>query len=168
MKKILPGSIGLTKIEGLLGWWVGLGQHLTGDSSPYTHAFIVLDDNTVMAAQPGGAKTEALSRYKDKAVYLDIPLTEGQRRVVVNEARMLRGVPYSFIDYMALALARFGVKPQWLRRYISNKGHMICSQLVDEVYRRAGVKIFKDGRLPQDVTPGDLANWAIEHEWLNI
>ena len=33
---------------------------------------------------------------------------------------------------------------------------MICSQLVDEAYARAGVQLFDDGRLPGDVTPADL------------
>jgi hypothetical protein len=28
---------------------------------------------------------------------------------------------------------------------------------VDDIYRVCGVKLFDDGRLPYDVTPGDLA-----------
>ena len=33
---------------------------------------------------------------------------------------------------------------------------MICSQLVDEAYKRAGVQLFDDNRLPGDVDPNDL------------
>jgi cell wall-associated NlpC family hydrolase len=143
-----------------------MGQLLTGDASRYTHAFIVLDDETVIEAMPGGAIITPLSEYfPGKAVFSNLELTDEQREAVVREGRALRGTPYSFLDYLALALAHFGLKPIKLRRYVQNKGHMICSQLVDEVYRRAGIHMFNDDRLPQDVTPGDLANYLIERDW---
>lgn len=155
-KQIKPGDIGLTRIGGVLGFFVSLGQHLAGDSSRYTHAYIVLDDETVIAAQPGGARIDKLSDYKNKAIYIQLNLTDEQRKHIVTIARSLEGLPYSFLDYLALALARFGIRPKWLLNYIKNTGHMICSQLCDEVYRRAGIHLFNDNRLPQDVTPGDL------------
>lgn len=169
MKEIKAGDIGLTRIGGLLGFFVSLGQHLAGDSSRYTHAFIVLDDETVIAAQPGGARVDKLSDYTNKAVYLQRNLTDEQRATIVAEARALEGLPYSFLDYLALALARFGIKPKWLQKYIADTGHMICSQLCDEVYRRAGIHLFNDGRLPQEVTPGDLFYiLAGEQDWIKI
>lgn len=169
MKEIKPGDIGLTRIGGVLGFFVSLGQHLAGDSSRYTHAYIVLDDETVIAAQPGGARIDNLSDYKNKAVYLQRDLTDEQRMTIVEEARSLEGLPYSFLDYLALALARFGIKPKWLQKYIADTGHMICSQLCDEVYRRAGIHLFNDGRLPQEVTPGDLFYvLAGEQDWIKI
>jgi len=160
-----PGDFGLSRIGGVVGWWIALGQLLTGDASRYTHAFVVLDDETVIEAMPGGAIITPLSEYMGKAVFSDLSLTDEQRDIVVREGRALKGIPYSFLDYLALALARFGIRPKRLRKYIQNKGHMICSQLVDEVYRRAGIQMFSDGRLPQDVTPGDLANYLIERNW---
>lgn len=169
LKTPKPGDIGLTKIEGLLGWFVSLGQHLAGDSSKFTHAYIVLDDETVIAAQPGGARMDKLSDYNNKSIYLQRDLTDEQRASIVAEARALEGLPYSFLDYLAIALARFGIKPQWLRNFIANKGHMICSQLCDEVYRRAGINLFNDGRLPQEVTPGDLLYVLVgEQDWIKI
>lgn len=169
LKQIKAGDIGLTTIGGVLGFFVSLGQHLAGDSSKYTHAYIVLDDETVIAAQPGGARIDKLSDYKNKAIYIQLVLTDDQRATIVREARALEGIPYSFLDYLALALARFGIKPQWLRNYIKNKGHMICSQLCDEVYRKAGINLFNDGRLPQDVTPGDLLYvLAGEENWIEL
>lgn len=80
------------------------------------------------------------------------------RADIVREARKLVGTPYNYLDYLALGLAHFKIKANWLRRFMQSKKHMICSQLVDEVYRRVGIHIFDDGRLPMDVTPGDLAN----------
>lgn len=169
IKQIKPGDIGLTKIGGVLGFFVSLGQHLAGDSSRYTHAYIVLDDKTVIAAQPGGARIDKLSDYKNKAIYIQMELTDEQRALIVKEARALDGLPYSFLDYLALALTRFGIRPKWLRNYIKDTGHMICSQMCDEVYRRAGINLFNDGRMPQDVTPGDLLYvLARESDWIEI
>ncbi len=169
MKEIKAGDIGLTAIGGWLGFWVSLGQHLAGDSSKFTHAYIVLDDETVIAAQPGGARIDLLSDYDNKSVYLQRDLTDEQRATIVAEARALEGLPYSFLDYLAIALARLGIKPKWLKRYVANTGHMICSQLCDEIYRRAGINLFNDGRLPQEVTPGDLFYvLAGEQDWIKI
>lgn len=169
MKEIKAGDIGLTTIGGFLGWWVSLGQHLTGDSSRYTHAYIVLDDNTVIAGQPGGARIDKLDIYKNKAIYIQKDLTDQQRKDVVKHARGLLGVGYSFLDYLALALQHWGFNPRWLRKYIKSTGHMICSQLVDEVYKRAGIQLFNDGRESQDVTPGDLLYvLAGEQDWITI
>lgn len=158
-----PGDIGLTRIGGLTGVLVGLGQFIIRDASRYTHVFVVLDNNEIIEAMPGGAIIQPLDKYagttkygSPKAVYLDIKLTNEQRYRIVEEARKLKGVPYSFLDYGALALERFGIKWKWLENYVASTKHMICSQLADEACKRAGVSLFEDGRLPQKVTPGDL------------
>lgn len=163
-----PGDFGLVKIGGILGFFVSLGQHLAGDSSKYTHAYIVLDGGTVLAAQPGGARIDKLSKYDNQAIYSNIDLTDDQRHAIVEQARALEGLSYSFLDYLAIALARFGIKPKWLIKFIANKGHMICSQLVDFCYLKAGIHLFNDGRLPQEVTPGDLLYvLAGEQNWIS-
>jgi hypothetical protein len=50
-----------------------------------------------------------------------------------------------------------------VRDFVADEGHLICSQLVDEAYLRAGVHLFDDGRLPGDVTPGDLW-WLLQRD----
>lgn len=163
-----PGTFGLTRIEGLTGALVALGQLLIGDGSRYSHAFVVLDDGTVMEAMPSVARirplADSLSR-RPLAFSWVIPLTEEQRARIVAEARACEGVRYGFSAYLYLALTRLGVRWPWLCRYLTRSGRMICSQLVDEVYRRAGVQLFDDGRPPHMVTPGDLANLLIEKQW---
>jgi hypothetical protein len=171
MKKYTPqpGDIGLTRIGGLTGILVGLGQFIIRDASRYTHVFVVLDSGELIEAMPGGAKIEPLSKYagvtkhgNQKAVYLDLELTTEQRIRIVDEARRLAGTPYSFLDYIALALERFGFKWTRLEKYVADTGHMICSQLADEAYRRAEINLFTDGRQPQKVTPGDLTYVGLE------
>jgi hypothetical protein len=156
-----PGDLGFTRITGFTGWWVARGQSLIGDSNRFTHVFVVLDDDTVVEAMPAGARYAQLDReYKTDVMYARLPLTDEQRAKVVVEARRLMsrkgGIRYSFTDYLALALAHWGIKPRFLRAYIAKSGRMICSQLADYLMRHAGFTLFDDGRLPQDVTPGDL------------
>jgi hypothetical protein len=163
-----PGTFGLTTIGGALGVAISLGQWLVGDASRYTHAFVVLDDGTVMEAKPSGARIRPLGHAHTRtgtAYSWAIPLTDEQRAAIVAEARACNGVRYGFSAYLHLALSRFGIRRPWLIRYLERNGRMICSQLVDAVYTRAGVQLFDDGRAPFDVTPGDLANLLIERYW---
>lgn len=160
-----PGDMGFSTIGGMLGFWVGLGQYLNGDGSKYTHVFIVLDDNTVMEAMPKGAQIAPMSDYENKAVFLDWGITNEQRQIIVREARKCEGIGYNFLDYLSLALARLGFKPKWLVNYIKKSDKLICSALADMVYNKAGIKLFSDGRIWHDVTPGDLINRHIERAW---
>lgn len=162
-----PGDMGFSMIEGMLGFWVGLAQYLNGDGSKWSHVFVVLDDNTVMEAMPGGARITPIEEYTGKAVFIDWELTDAQRAVIVEEAKKLVGTKYGFIDYFAMALARLNIRPQWIVRYVLNSNRLICSALADMVYNKAGVKLFSDGRMWHDVTPGDLISRYIERPWFD-
>lgn len=154
-----PGDIGLTSIDGPVGWGIRLGQLLLGDgNTPYEHAFLVLDVGELIEAQPGGARVRPLTEYDGRRVLYVCPdgLTVEQRLTIVEAGRKLADVPYGFSDYLALALHRFHVPALWLRRKIASNRSLICSQLVDLAYQRAGVQLFNDGRIPGDVTPADL------------
>lgn len=176
-----PGSFGLSIIGGKNGRLIAAGQALTGDGSKYTHAFMVVDNNEIVEAMPEGARIYPLSFRADddggivwsdapvqnalpnlRTQYGDTPWLEADfRNVICRVARDLAGTPYNFSDYLYLALAHLGFKANWLRKRIDDRGHMICSQLVDEVYRKVGIHLFDDDRLPMDVTPGDLDNYRI-------
>lgn len=163
MRQPQPGDYFLTQIGGTLGLVIRILQGLTGDWSRYTHAGIVLDDETVIAAQPGGARIDPLRsvfniRSRNVAFSANDWLSDEDRAEIVARARALEGTPYNFLDYVLLALLAFGIKPEWLRRRVHDTGHLICSQLVDEVYAEVGVELFADDRLSGDVTPGDLAH----------
>jgi hypothetical protein len=156
-----PGRIGLTQIHGKLGLGIRFGQWCNGSGfENFEHAFMDLGDGTIIEAEPGGARIRPLSEYAPEtihwcdAIYGEIP--SGLRASIALEARKLEHVPYSFLDYDALALHRLGLDTAWLQRYIENNGHLICSQLVDLAYARGGAHIFADGRWPGFVAPGDL------------
>lgn len=172
MNRPTPGMFGLTRIGGLTGFLISIGQLLIGDASRYSHAFIVLDDHTVMEAMPSGARIASLDSVMKRqplAFSWAIPLNVTEKQRIVAKARQQEGVKYGFSAYLYLALMflgfpKFVTEP--LQRYLDRNGRLICSQLVDYVYRESGVHLFDDGRACYNVTPGDLANRLIEESWV--
>jgi hypothetical protein len=193
MTEIKPGMFGLAKIKGKLGKAVGLGQNIVeGQSCEFTHAFLVVDNNQVIEAQPHGAILSPLEKYTSRPIedvlFSDLPIQLALdatvagweergfdeelisrvtgfmdvliRRRIVLVAKSLLGVPYSYLDYLALGLEHFNITVPVVRDRVARQDRMICSQLVDWTYKQCGIHLFKDGRLPQDVTPGDL-EWYI-------
>jgi hypothetical protein len=156
-----PGDIGLTSITGAVGWLIRFGQWLNGDGfGPYQHAFVVLPGGRLIEAMPGGAIIDYLDKYDDRHVLYVSPagLTPAQRKAIGDSARRYVDVPYSFLDYLALALHRFHIPVPGLRHYIESTGHLICSQLADRAYLDAGQHIFTDKRWDGFVTPMGIAN----------
>jgi len=156
-----PGDIGFARIGGWLGKWIAIGQAIAGDASRFTHVFVVLDNDEVAEAMPNGARIQPLNRqYASEVAYVRVDLTDEQREMLVAHlrSRLARpgGIKYSFTDYLAIALAHFGLKPQWLRNYIAKSDRQICSQLADYELTNVDYHVFNDHRLPQDVTPGAL------------
>ncbi len=164
-----PGDWGMSVIEGRVGFFVRVGQAIINDPSEWTHAFVVLEDGMVLEAMPRGARIVPIDEYSNKRVlFCSPPMTDEQRRAVVNVSLAMKDTPYSFLTYVYLALGRFGIKPAWILKKIKNRGRLICSQLVDFVYNASDVHLFNDGRNDGVVTPGDLARLAYEKGWDNL
>jgi hypothetical protein len=154
------GQFGLTQIPGAAGLFIRVGQWLIGDGfENYEHAAVAIDDATsgaidVMEAEPGGAR---ISTYNFvQFTWSNLSLTLEQAQAVSLAAIKYKNVPYSFLDYFAIALHKWHIPIPGLRKYISSTRHMICSQLVDQCFKDAGVQLFDDGRWSGYVTPGDL------------
>jgi hypothetical protein len=155
-----PGDIGLTQISGWGGRAIRLGQWLLGEGfEDYEHAYVVsrVDaDGTVwiVEAMPGGAQEVPQWHTVNRWIICPDEYREGVARQAYDVA--VARVPYSFLDYGALALHRFRIPFPGLRTYIENSGHMICSQLADHCADRGGWHLFSDGRWEGYVTPGSL------------
>jgi hypothetical protein len=153
---VRPGTIGLVKMAAPAARWIRIGQFLNGDGAEdLEHAFVYLGNGQIIEAEPGGSKITSLHYggvYWCTAIAKMLPAGAG----ITAVARGLEGVPYSFADYAALAARRLRIPVPGLRGYVASTGHMICSQLADELYHRLGVEIFRDGRWPGYVTPGML------------
>lgn len=150
------GDIGLTQIGGITGKLIRLGQWLNGDGfADYEHAFVYVGAGLVVEAQPGGAILAPLSKYDaSRIVWHSAP--ENERGLIHLAAVDMLGTPYSFLDYFAIGAVRLRLPSKRLRAYVASTRHLICSQLADEAYRRAGVELFSDGRPTGQVTPGAL------------
>lgn len=178
-----PGDVLLLRIEGFVGFMVDVMQRINRDTSYWTHAAVVLDDDTVFEAQPGGAVITPLAEYSDRpgsvvryyqrpkqntpTEYELAPFAEfmnGSRRAsIVRDAREMhaRGYQYAWSTYFYLALVRFGVTTNWVRWHVQNPDRGICSQAADLLLADNAIHLFRDGRMPYDVTPGDLATLAL-------
>lgn len=156
-----PGDFAVAHMNGQAGRLIRLGQWLNGDGiADFEHAFVLVSNDELVEAEPGGARLASLSEYDGRQVRWSsghFELTDDQRAAIVAAARGYVGVPYSFLDYAALAAHRFRLPGgPLLKGYVADTRHQICSQLVDQCYRDAGVQLFHDGRWPGYVTPADL------------
>jgi cell wall-associated NlpC family hydrolase len=168
MTEPLPGDFGLTKIGGLAGLFVNFGQWFVGDFAPVQHALVYVGDGRVVQAMPDGAEGIPLEEASPVVQWSTglIDLTPEQREGISLLALQLVGTPYSFLDYVSIALERLGVRPKFIRDHVASTGHLICSQLVVLAYERAGVDLFP-GTFPGDCTPGDLYKLLKELEASN-
>jgi hypothetical protein len=115
---------------------IRFGQWLNGEGFlKYQHAGILLDERgTTIEAMPGGAIIGNVFRWTDDQIRWStglVEMTDKQREQIIATGYLRKGVPYSFLDYGALAAHRFHIPTPRLKRYIASSHHEICSQLVD-------------------------------------
>lgn len=159
----LPGDFFITatygsRLDRLLAFLIRWGT-----DSPVNHAGIFLGDNSICEAEPGGARIS--TGFYDNCIWSTghIDLTDDERTRIVYQAKLMRGVPYSWLDIVAITLAqkRLGGRinsNSWIAKRISSDKTLTCAELVDRVYNLAGIQLFKDGRLPGLIAPADLYN----------
>lgn len=163
----LPGDIGLTTIHGPVGWGIGAAEVLeawtqrvfrgSGDAFRIRHAYVVLDSGELIEAEPGGARIRPADEYAGSGVPLHfLRCPDPCRDAVVAAARGFKGVPYSFLDYQAIALHDMRIPAPGLRGYIGDTHHMLCSQLADAAAAKGGWHMFDDQRWPGYVSPAAL------------
>jgi len=162
---VQPGDFAAVKMKGDTGTLIHIGEILNGDGfRDYEHAFVYVggSQDMILEAEPGGAVIRVFHYPLNDVLWstdnVGLSLTIPQRRVIPQIAEKYKGTPYSALDYFALAARRLHIPAPQLRGYIADTGHMICSQLADQVRLDVGSHLFSDGRWPGDVTPADLAN----------
>lgn len=153
-----PGDFFVARSVGPFSWLTRLVTR-----SHYAHAGFFVTAGTVVEAEPGGARLTPWSHFTGKVVRTSagVPgfeLTDDQRRHAAAVGMSLVGTPYGFLDLLCIGLLQFGVRPRWVRNRVRRSDRLICSQLVDLARLALGSHLFDDGRLPQDVSPGDLAD----------
>lgn len=184
--KLQAGDFITRQIDAFGGPLIRVGQVAIGDGfRVFEHAAIVVSVNTsadgstftvtVVEAMPGGAVKATYGPYPVNDTLTPpgwltssdyyagdfaskrLPVTMTQRGAVVSAANASIGIPYSELDYFAIATHHFHVPVPGLREFISSEHHAICSQLVDMIAQKAAINLFADHRWNGDVTPGDLS-----------
>jgi cell wall-associated NlpC family hydrolase len=149
------------------GGLIRIGQMLDGGGfAQYEHAAIYIGDGQIIQAGSKGVNQAKVSDYAKNDTFWSTGIinpTDGQRAAIVKAAIGYKGVPYSWVDYAALAAHHLNMVPAdtELKDYVSSSNHMICSQVVDKCYADAGVHLFTDNRWPGYVTPADLYNLLV-------
>lgn len=161
---IKAGTIGLVAYTDLAAKCIAIGQRLNGASKEdarYTHALIAIGDGTIVQAESGGVASDTEKSLSSTTVKWWFPpiATDAEGRAAASDALDIIGTQYSWLDYAAVVAKHFHMLSltRDLDTIVDTSKRMICSQLVDEAYKRAGVHLFVDHRRPGDVTPADLA-----------
>lgn len=180
---MIPGTIGLSRIVGTPGRLIHAGQLLCGEEPKYarwTHAFIYVGnvdgkgtDFDIIQANTAGAERVHVSQSINHGVLLFEPRLgdmtyEHTPTAYVDRMRSAAfaaigyvGTPYSFADYLAIAAHRWKVclLADGIDAYVAASKHMICSQLIDEVFIDVATPLIPLS-VPGDVLPADLARLA--------
>lgn len=151
-----PGRYGVVRTPGLIGWLIRQATH-----SWANHAFVVGADGTVIEADPrGGVRVAPLAQYAGMrmAVNSGEPMTDAQRAAVLAQAEAMVGYRYGLVDIGALALSSVGLSWRWLFKLIGlDRRAVICSQLVADCGKAAGLDWQCSKEFCDEVTPGLLA-----------
>jgi hypothetical protein len=172
---LMFGPLGIANIGQLiLGEQFRIGPFAAG------HVGVVIEAGTpatgprLVQAMPGGAEEIELTdrHWSPKYVYARLPEDypgQAEDAAAIAQLFVSERVPYSFASYAALAAWRFGVKAEWLARWIDRRrpatyatgdlqlpAEAICSVLADQAWTLAGKEVVT-GTRSQIVTPGMLA-----------
>ncbi|MFF4777526.1 hypothetical protein ACFY05_32185 [Microtetraspora fusca] len=139
---------------------------LTGESTRYTHAVIVLDRVRIIEPWPSGVRISHRDDYAGEYVAYGWPgtLSGAQGDAIASAALSLDGTRYGMADYLALMLVRMGARSVRARRRVSSTGRLLPAQFVVEAYRRAGVDLL-EGRSQYEATLDDLGNLFLSDSW---
>ena len=148
-----PGDYGVQRTRGFAALAIKVATR-----SKFSHAFVVDYDGNVIEATPKGVKRNPLGVARDAIYSTDvIDQSADERRQTIANAAALIDTLYGWLDILSIGLLQYGIKPKIVRDRVARLDRLICSQLCDLACLRAGVHLFNDDRLAQDVTPGDMA-----------
>lgn len=159
-----PGDFAVVHSNGFVGHEIARMQRLSGAVDPkrtgWVHAITGLPDGMIIEAEPGGAVIRPY-HYDDYDVCWSTgrvePPATASRDLMIEAAHRYEHVPYSFLDYDAIAAHQWHLWAPGLRAYVKSTGHMICSQMADQIAHDGGWELFADGRWQGYVRPVDLA-----------
>lgn len=134
----------------------------TPRSAKWVHAFGLVAPGVIVEAMPHGTVRVPLHYDPDKLWWstgiIEKPDRNRQATIAAWDSFAEQKIPYSFVDYLAIAAHTWHIPAPGLREFIQAVGHMLCSQEVDRGEEMGGTHLFKDRRWNGYVRPLDLAD----------
>lgn len=164
------GQLVLVKTDGFVSGAIRLFQTFakegTAADKRWNHVAIMIDEETCLGAEPGGARTYPVTDFPDRHISR-IPYTDAQRSQVVHYALDQKGAPYSYLDIGLIAFALYTrtETPAWLADKLSADDRFICSELGDAAVTSAGIPLVRDGRAFSAVYPSSISYWLKKDGW---
>jgi hypothetical protein len=156
---VQPGDFAVIDTGTPRSFLIDAGEWLAGGhGSEWDHAVIASRWDCgvllIVEALPGGSR-EVPWHYEDRPHLWSTGHLEPCPEAGA-QARSLVNIPYSWLDYVAIGLHRLHLNAPDLRKFMGDHHGLICSQLVDLAYQRAGRQLFDNGRWNGFVMPSDL------------
>ena len=151
------GDYGVVKTNGIAGRLIRVGT-----LARWNHAVIYVGNGLIVEANPTGVALSPITKYENIAWNQHEVISPTQRLDIALYAQEQVGRPYSFGVITILVLRILGLKAlskSHLAHWLADKTGYICSELVAECYRKAGVRL--SSKLDYLVVPGDLAERLI-------
>lgn len=149
-----PGQIGVVQRPhgGIEAWAIRLFTR-----SRFSHAIVALPEGKVFEAQADGIEINDLTKYDGlDVIWSEFDLTSAEIDRMNVIAHNMRGIPYNYLDILAVGLADMGLRWKWLMARADKAKALICSQAADRLYFETGLRLYTDGRLMGQVVPEDL------------
>jgi hypothetical protein len=163
-----PGDLAVVNTVNETGNLVQLAEALSGGGfSQWDHVAICTRVDTggrvwIAEAEPPGA-VEVPWHYDDVPYLWSTGIIETNQAVADAAVRYTQpgpwgdhGVPYSWLDYGAIAAHCWHIPAPGLKGFIASTMHMMCSFMGDRCKLDGGVHLFNDGRWPGYVRPSDI------------
>jgi hypothetical protein len=152
--KVLPGCFGVSHGGGITGELI---RHAT--ESWAGHAFVYVGNGQIVEAAPPAARVSPAASHPDAGWNVRFPLTGAQREKICARARALVGCPYDYPAYVGFALKVLRPRDGAELDPVFKADHWrVCSALVADCYRYAGIRLLAGLKDPNLISPSDLYN----------
>ncbi len=148
------GDFALVATDGLVARLI---RWATGGWS--NHGFIYIGGGKIVEANPAGVEVSELSKYDGMRVqWSHLTMSSSDRDRAVGAALGMVGIPYGFVDIVAILVKDNPVLGPVLSHRLNRGDRLICSQVIARALRVAGHRLSSE---PDNfVRPADLEGFT--------
>jgi uncharacterized protein YycO len=149
---VAPGCYGVSHGVGIVGELV---RHAT--DSWAGHCFLHLGNGQIVEGHTLVARVVSADSHPDAVWNIHESLSDDQRLAIIAKAQAMVGTPYDYASYIGFALELLKLRTEaQLDRVFQQDSWRVCSALVADCYRHAGIVIDTGAQAANLVSPDDL------------